>query len=133
MTDFYDQKGIKTDTCDLMKVAFQKELEKVEQKDRVTKIIYDIYLKELERFRELELEQAEEDRLKSEEEARLAAELEIQRLEQEKKVLIKSKKSLVKINYSRKVTGVKESPKKSPTKALPFSFGDGTNGSPIRL
>lgn len=42
-----DQKDLKQDTCNLMKNAFQVELDKVEQKDRVTKIIYDIYLKEV--------------------------------------------------------------------------------------
>lgn len=100
-----------------MRSAFQAELDKVEQKDRVTKIIYDIYLKELETFHELQAEQDEADRLRREEEARLAAELELQRLEEEKKALKQSKKSLIKIALKKTVSTVKESPKKSPTKA----------------
>ena len=48
--EIYKERGIKDCDHELVKKAFEKEEEKVLRKFNITKIIYDTYVKELDRF-----------------------------------------------------------------------------------
>lgn len=69
---FWADRGVKDGQHDQMRDAFNLELSKVEQKDRITKIIHETYVKEIQRIKELIVK----DALK----AKLDAELEQNRL-----------------------------------------------------
>jgi hypothetical protein len=93
-----DSRGIKDDQHADMKDAFVAEYEKVAQKERVTKIIYETYNQELKRqMDKLRQKKIEKEELVAEEE-RLAAEARLKAIEQaaleaEKDAQRKSKKT----------------------------------------
>jgi hypothetical protein len=60
----------------LLRDAFTSELAKVEQKERITKIIYDTYVKEIQRVKEKMIE----DEAKAKRDAELAEEARIAQL-----------------------------------------------------
>ena len=62
--EIYKERGIKDCDHELVKKAFEKEEEKVLRKFNITKIIYDTYVKELDRFYKAQ----EAERLKREQE-----------------------------------------------------------------
>jgi TolB-like protein len=61
----------------------------VEQKDRITKIIHETYIKELQRVSDLIVHERNSALKKQEKEAKERAEAEVLRLEQERKALLK--------------------------------------------
>ena len=82
----WSDRGVKDGQHDLQRDAFNAELAKVEQKDRITRIIYDTYVKEIQRVKE----KIADDEAKAIAEAQLAeerrlAQLALEKLAEEKK------------------------------------------------
>ena len=71
--EIYKERGIKDCDHELIKKAFEKEEEKVMRKLNITKIIYDTYVKELQRFYK---QQEDEQRKRELEEAKKIADAE---------------------------------------------------------
>ena len=102
---FWADRGVKDGQHDQMRDAFNLELSKVEQKDRITKIIHETYVKEIQRIKELIVK----DALK----AKLDAELEQNRLvleaaENERRQAIKLKRQHQITNLKNKQSNSKK-------------------------
>ncbi len=160
---FWADRGVKDGQHEKMKEVVLLELQTVERKDRITKIIHETYVKEIERLKKKAIDdeikakidaELEEQRLILEAE-RLALKLKRQQqlLMNKKNIGTSNKKHLISTPASVKVRvvggggqtntaktkdekRVGYSPSKvSPTKVIPFSFDDSSliKGSPSKL